>query len=70
VFELVPALRDNQDVTRFLPFGAGARIVAIYPKAHGAFDNPLSLVGALTIFGGLTLVAVVGSLLLFRKRDA
>jgi ABC-2 type transport system permease protein len=70
VFELVPALRDNQDVTRFLPFGAGARIVAIYPKAHGAFDDPLSLVGALTIFGGLTAVAVVGSLVLFRKRDA
>jgi ABC-2 type transport system permease protein len=71
VFSLVPALRDHQHATRFLPFDAGARIVAIYPKAHhGAFGYPLSLVGALTIFGGLTLVALVASLVLFRKRDA
>ena len=70
VFSLVPALRDHQNATRFLPFDAGARIVAIYPKSHGTFDYPLSLVGALVIFGGLTLIAVVASLVLFQKRDA
>ena len=70
VFSLVPALRDHQHATRFLPFQAGARIIAIQPKAHGVFDYPLSLVGAVTIFGGLTLVALAASLVLFRSRDA
>jgi ABC-2 type transport system permease protein len=70
VFALVPALRDHQHVTRFLPFDAGARIISQIPKAHSAFGYPLSVVGALVIFGGLTLVALAGSFVLFRNRDA
>jgi hypothetical protein len=70
VFSLVPALRDHQHATRFLPFDAGARIVAVIPKSHSAFGYPLSLVGAVAIFGGLALIALVASLALFRTRDA
>jgi ABC-2 type transport system permease protein len=70
VFSLVPALRDNQDLTRFLPFNAGTRIISQIPKSHSVFGMPLSVVGALVIFGGLTLVALVASLVLFRNRDA
>ena len=70
VFQLVPALRDDAEVTRFLPFNAGGRIVSQIPRADGAFGDPLSVVGALVIFAGLTAVAMVGSYLLLHRRDA
>jgi ABC-type transport system involved in multi-copper enzyme maturation permease subunit len=70
VFTLVPALRDHAEVTRFLPFNAAGRIVSQVPKADGMFGSPLSLAGAIVIFGGLTAIAMAGSISLFHKRDA
>jgi len=70
VFTLVPALRPHSDLTRFLPFNAGSRIVNQFDKAHSVFGQPLSLVGALVIFGALTSVGMAASLTLFHRRDA
>ena len=70
VFNLVPSLRDHSDVTRFLPFNAGTRIVSQIPEADGFFGNPLSLSAAVLIFGGLTAAAMAASLTLFHRRDA
>jgi ABC-2 type transport system permease protein len=70
VFELVPALRDHSEVARFLPFSAGSRIIGRFDEADSLFGSPLSLAGALVIFGGLTVAAMAGSLALFHKRDA
>jgi ABC-2 type transport system permease protein len=70
VFQLVPALRSHQDLTRFLPFNAGSRIVDQFEKAGSVFGQPLSLVGALLIFGGLAVIGMVASLALFHRRDA
>ncbi len=70
VFQLVPALRDNAELTRFLPFNAGSRIVSQIPRADSAFGDPLSVVGAVVIFGGLTVIAMAGSFVLLHRRDA
>jgi ABC-type transport system involved in multi-copper enzyme maturation permease subunit len=70
VFSLVPALRDHDDVTRFLPFNAGTRIISQVPGADGAFGSPLSVWAAVVVFGGLTAVAMAVSLALFHRRDA
>lgn len=70
VFTLVPALQDHAEVTRFLPFNAGARIVSQVPEADTVFGSPLSLLGAVLIFGALTAAAMAGSLVLFHRRDA
>lgn len=70
VFALVPALRPHAEVTRFLPFNAGARIISQVPEAGSAFGSPLAVLGAVVIFGVLTGAAIVASLLLFDKRDA
>jgi ABC-2 type transport system permease protein len=70
VFQLVPALRSHAELTRFLPFNAGDRIVNQFAEATSAFGDPLSLVGALVIFGGLTVVGMAVSLALFHRRDA
>ena len=70
VFQLVPALRDNAEVTRFLPFNSGARIVSQMPRADGVFGDPISVVGAVVIFGGLTAAAMAASLTLLHRRDA
>lgn len=70
VFSLVPALKDHADLTRFLPFNAGGRIVSQIPDAGGFLGDPLSLPGAVLIFGGLTVAAMAASLVLFHRRDA
>lgn len=72
IFFLVPSLRDHQELTRFLPFTAGGRINNDSVFSHGTdmFGQPLTWVGGLVIFGGVTAVAMVASLLLFRSRDA
>ena len=70
VFQLVPALRSHADLTRFLPFNAGGRIVNQFNEATSVFGQPLSLVGALVIFGGLAVAGMVASLVLFHRRDA
>lgn len=70
VFRLVPGLRDHSGVTRFLPFGAGGRILNRFQKADSVFGDPLSAWGGTVIFGGITLVLVLAGLALFQKRDA
>jgi ABC-type transport system involved in multi-copper enzyme maturation permease subunit len=72
VFFIVPGLSDHADVTRFLPFAAGGRINADSSLDHAAtvFGDPLSWVGGLLIFGGLTALLMVVGQLLFRRRDA
>jgi ABC-type transport system involved in multi-copper enzyme maturation permease subunit len=70
VFTLVPALRDHSELTRFLPFNAGGRIISQIPHADGFLGDPLSLPGAVLIFGGLTCAAMAASLALFHRRDA
>jgi ABC-2 type transport system permease protein len=70
VFQLVPALRPHADLTRFLPFNAAGRILNQVTEATSLFGQPLSLAGALVIFGGLTAVGMAASLALFHRRDA
>lgn len=70
VFQLVPALRSHADLTRFLPFNAAGRIVDQTTEATSVFGQPLSLVGALMIFGGVAAVGMAASLALFHRRDA
>jgi ABC-type transport system involved in multi-copper enzyme maturation permease subunit len=70
VFNLVPALSDHQGLTRFLPFNAGSRILQRIPHAHSFLGDPLSLGGGVLIFGGLTVIAMVASFVLFHRRDA
>jgi ABC-2 type transport system permease protein len=69
-FLLVPGLRDHTEVLRFLPFDAGNRMVDVLREASSTFGNPLSPLGGTVVFGGLTLVLVVASYLLFESRDA
>lgn len=71
VMQVVPGLRDHSDVTRFLPFTAGDRILSQPPGSSSSlFGEQLSSIGGLVIFGGLTVVLMAASLLLFRRRDA
>jgi hypothetical protein len=70
VFEVVPSLRPHADVTRFLPFDAGSRIVNSLQSAGTVFGDPLSRLGGLAVFGGLTVAVMVAALVLFRRRDA
>jgi ABC-type transport system involved in multi-copper enzyme maturation permease subunit len=70
VFELVPALHPHAELTRFLPFNAGGRIVSQFPEADTLFGSPLSLAGAVVIFGALTAIAMAASFALFHRRDA
>jgi ABC-type transport system involved in multi-copper enzyme maturation permease subunit len=70
VFNLVPALRSHESLTRFLPFNAGGRILEQLRESETVFGNPLAMSGAVLIFGGLTVVAMAASLLLFHRRDA
>jgi ABC-2 type transport system permease protein len=72
MFFLVPGLRDHADLTRFLPFGAGARINSdsVFADGTAAFGEPLTWLGGLVIFGGVTALLMVGAHLLFRRRDA
>jgi ABC-type transport system involved in multi-copper enzyme maturation permease subunit len=72
VFFLVPGLRDHSELTRFLPFAAGGRINtdSVFAQGDSLFGQPLTWVGGLAIFGGLTLGLLALSLVLFRRRDA
>lgn len=70
VFVIVPSLREDEAVLRFLPFGAGARISALLHEASSTFGDPLSALGGTIVFGGLAAALAVASYLLFLRRDA
>lgn len=69
-FFLVPGLKDNTEVLRFLPFDAGNRMVAVLDDATSTFGEPLSALGGTVIFGGLAVALMAASFALFRTRDA
>jgi ABC-2 type transport system permease protein len=69
-FLLVPGLRDHTDILRFLPFNAGNRMVAVLESATSTFGQPLSALGGTVVFGGLAVVLMAVSFVLFRQRDA
>jgi ABC-type transport system involved in multi-copper enzyme maturation permease subunit len=69
-FALTPGFRDHQDVLRFLPFRAGARMVDVLTDSHSTFGDPVSALGGTVIFGGLAVVLMAASYTLFGKRDA
>lgn len=69
-FLIVPALRDDTDLLRFLPFDAGSRMVDVLSDPTSTFSDPLSAVGGLVIFGGLTAVLMASSWVVFSRRDA
>ncbi|WP_310962336.1 hypothetical protein [Nocardioides terrisoli] len=70
IFHLVPGLRDHSEVTRFLPFGAGRRLVDVLDHGHSTFGDPLSALGGGIIFGLVAVVLMAASYLLFQRRDA
>ena len=70
-FYLVPGLRDHVDLLRFLPFNAGNRMVTAVGLDHlSTFGDPLSPLGGTIVFGGLGVLLMVASFVLFRTRDA
>jgi ABC-type transport system involved in multi-copper enzyme maturation permease subunit len=70
LFLLVPQLRDDQEVLRFLPFGAGTRMVDVLSEPTSTFGDPLSALGGTVIFGGTAVVLMIASFVTFRNRDA
>ena len=69
-FALVPGLRDHTDVLRFLPFQAGARMVDVLVASSSTFGDPLSALGGTVVFGGLAVILMAASFVLFGRRDA
>lgn len=69
-FVLVPSLRDDQGALRFLPFGAGRRMVALLDPADSTFGDPLSALGGALVFGLLAAAFAAASYVLFVRRDA
>jgi hypothetical protein len=69
-FLLVPGLRDHTAILRFLPFGAGNRMVDVLSHPTSTFGDPLSPLGGTVVFGGLAVLLMGASFALFRSRDA
>lgn len=70
ILNLVPGLRDHSELARFLPFGAGSRMLDVTRDASSLFGSPLSAPGGFIVFGGLAAVLMVVSWLLLQRRDA
>jgi hypothetical protein len=66
----VPGLRDHNEILRFLPFRAGGRMVDVLADSTSTFGDPLSALGGTIVFGGLAVVVMAASYVLFEKRDA
>ena len=69
-FLLVPGLRDDRGVLRFLPFSALKRMVYALDDTSGVFGDPLSPLGGAVVFGVVTAVLMGLAFALFRGRDA
>jgi ABC-2 type transport system permease protein len=69
-FLLVPGLRDHTEVLRFLPFGAGNRMLDVISHPTSTFGDPLSPLGGGLVFGLLAVVLMVASYASFERRDA
>ena len=70
LFLLVPALRDDRALLRFLPFDAGNQMVNVLSEPTSTFGDPLSSLGGTVVFAGPALVLLVASFVTFRTRDA
>jgi ABC-type transport system involved in multi-copper enzyme maturation permease subunit len=70
ILHLVPGLRDHSELARFLPFGAGSRLIDVTQHSGGLFGTPLSPAGGFIVFGGLAAVLMVVSWVLLQRRDA
>ncbi|MDN5896473.1 MAG: hypothetical protein L0H93_20940 [Nocardioides sp.] len=75
IFSSVSGNDDLYDIARLLPFNAGGRIMQNWGTGGlqenlDLFGDPLSAFGGFIIFGGFTLILMVGSLVAFQKRDA
>jgi ABC-type transport system involved in multi-copper enzyme maturation permease subunit len=70
LFLLVPQLRDDQEVLRFLPFTAGTKMVDVLSEPTSTFGDPLSPLGGTVVFGLTAVVLMVASFVSFRTRDA
>jgi ABC-2 type transport system permease protein len=69
-FQLLPGLRDHQDVLRFLPFAAQRRMTDVLSDPTSTFGSPLSPLGGALVFGAVTAILLAASFALFEKRDA
>jgi ABC-2 type transport system permease protein len=69
-FLLVPGLRDHTAVLRFMPFRAASRMVDVLTDSTSTFGDPLSALGGTVIFGGVAVLLMAASFVLFDKRDA
>ncbi len=69
-FLVVPGLRDDSALTRFLPFNAGGQVLSTLRHGDSAFGDPLSALGGGLIFGGTAVVLMAASHVLFTRRDA
>ncbi|MCW2783135.1 MAG: hypothetical protein JWR35_3584 [Marmoricola sp.] len=69
-FLLVPGLRDNEAVLRFLPFGAGTKLLDVFDEGHQVFGDPLSPLGGGIVFATVAVALMLASYLLFEERDA
>ena len=67
---VLPGLQDHRELTRFLPFNAGGRIMQREPRAHDVFGDPLNAVGGFLVFGLFAALLMALAYALFEKRDA
>jgi ABC-type transport system involved in multi-copper enzyme maturation permease subunit len=67
---VVPGLDEHRELTRFLPFNAGGRIMQREPQAYDVFGDPLNAWGGFIVFGIFTAVLMALAYALFQKRDA
>lgn len=77
VFSAIGGNKNSLELSRFLPFNAGGRIIQNFSLTRGEMDGnldlfgePLSALGAFIVFGGLTFALMAFSLWSFNKRDA
>ena len=67
---VLPGLSEHREITRFLPFNAGGRIMQREPQAYDVFGDPLNAVGGFIVFGVFAAALMALAYVLFEKRDA
>jgi ABC-type transport system involved in multi-copper enzyme maturation permease subunit len=77
VLQIIDAVSGNDvyELTRFLPFNAGGRIMQNYGESGlqenlDLFGDPLSAWGGFIVFGGFTFALAAAAYWSFQKRDA
>ena len=70
IFEIVPALREHVELTRFLPFDAGNAMLAATDVTGSMWGDPLTPWAGFIVFAGFAAVLMALSAGTFLKRDA